>query len=72
MKKSKGMKLELIGGIYVVEEYAGGLEKREEIDGYAVLQVLLGIITKHAEQVISEEKERRALKAKIAKSKKKK
>lgn len=58
-KKSTGMKLELIGGIYVVEEFADGTEKREEIDGKTILELLLQIVTDHADRIIADEKAKR-------------
>ena len=54
--RSSEMSLELVGGLFVVEKFQDGTEKREEIDGKAVLNLLLQIITDHAERVIAEHK----------------
>jgi len=46
MKKSKKSiwNLELIGGIFSVEKFEDGTERREEIDGKVVLELLAQII----------------------------
>lgn len=55
-RKSTGAKLELCGGIFYVEEFSDGSEKRDEIDGEAVLKLLLHIVEEHAERVIADAK----------------
>lgn len=40
-KQKSEMQFELIGGIYIVEKFPDGKEKREEIDGEVVLKLLL-------------------------------
>lgn len=43
-RKSEGLKFELIGGIFAVETFSDGSEKREEIDGKQVLELLVGLL----------------------------
>ncbi len=54
--RSSEMSLEIIGGLFFVEKFKDGTERREEIDGKAVLQLLIQILTDHAERVIGEHK----------------
>lgn len=49
-KKQGELKLELIGGIYIVEAYKDGTERREEIDGTAVLKMLEWSLKKSLEE----------------------
>lgn len=53
-KKKSVMDLELIGGIYIVERFSDGTERREEIDGKTVLETLLVLIRKAVDDELKE------------------
>lgn len=48
-KEESVMELELIGGVFVVEKFSDGTERREEIDGAAVLKLVEIAIKRGAE-----------------------
>ena len=50
-KKKSEMSFEIIGGIFLVERFADGTERREEIDSLAVLQLLLEVTEQHVDKL---------------------
>lgn len=55
-KKDSDLVFELIGGIYVVERFPDGTEKREEIDGEVVLKLMVSLLERHLDQLALDEK----------------
>jgi hypothetical protein len=51
-KKKSVMDIELIGGVYVVERFPNGTERREEIDGKVILELLVEIIQKEVDRLL--------------------
>ena len=43
-KKTSESRLEMIGGIYLVEKFKDGTERREELDGEVILKLVLATI----------------------------
>ena len=54
IRKCESMNLELCGGIFFVEKYKDGTEKRDEIDGEMVLKLLLKVVEDYADKIIKE------------------
>lgn len=46
-KKAVSTNLELIGGIYVVEKFKDGTERREEIDAESVLKLIIASLEQY-------------------------
>ena len=48
MKKTKTkksvMQIELVGGVFIVEKFNDGTERRDELDGEVVLKLLLSVL----------------------------
>lgn len=58
-KKSTGLKFELTGGVYIIEEFSDGTEKRTELPGDLILNIVLQIVEAHTKVVIKEAKKKR-------------
>ncbi len=50
-KKSTSSSLELIGGVFLVEKFKDGTERREELDGEVILKLVLSVLKEAIKKV---------------------